>query len=143
MPKDKVEFKIGVNTFLINNNKILLGKRLSKAGYMTWGLPGGHLEPGENLAEAAKRELFEETGIQATELEFLQLINDPINDIRQDAHYIQINFLAKKWQGEPVVKEPSKCERWEWFDLNNLPKDIFFGHQAFIPAYIRKISFIS
>lgn len=138
MPKEKL-IKIGVNTFLIKDNRILLGKRLSKAGFGTWGLPGGHPEPGEQLIEGAKRELYEETGIKAIKLEFLQLINNP----EQDEHYIQINFMAKEWFGEPEVKEPDKCERWEWFDLENLPKEIFYGHKAFIPAYKQKVGFIS
>jgi len=138
MPDNK-PFKIGVNIFLIKDGQILLGKRLSKAGFGTWGLPGGHLEPGENLAEAAKRELYEETGIKVSQLEFLQLINNP----EQDEHYIQINFIAKEWLGEPELKEPEKCERWEWFDLENLPTEIFFGHRDFIPAYKQNIGFIS
>lgn len=138
MPKPNA-IRIGVNTFFLKDNKILLGKRLSKTGFGTWGLPGGHLEPGENLIEAAKREVLEETGINVIELEFLQLLNDP----RQDEHYIQINFLAKKWQGEPEVMEPEKCERWEWFKLDELPENIFFGHNQFIPAYKQGLKFIS
>ncbi|MCL5774960.1 MAG: NUDIX domain-containing protein [Patescibacteria group bacterium] len=134
---DKI--KVGINTFFIKDGKILLGKRLSKVGYGTWGLPGGHLEPGEGLIDGAKREVLEETGIEATELEFLQLINDP----RQNEHYIQINFLAKKWIGEPAVREPDKCERWEWFKLEEMPEDIFFGHKQFIPAYKQGVKFIS
>ena len=54
-------FVLGVNTFLIKDNKILLGKRLNVAGHGQWGLPGGHLEENEDLIEAAKRELLEET----------------------------------------------------------------------------------
>lgn len=132
-------FKIGVNAILIQDSKVLLGKRLSSAGSGTWGVPGGHLEPGEHLVDAVKRELLEETGLVATELTFLQLINDP----RQGEHYLQINFLVKSWSGKLELKEPDKCSEWKWFDLKNLPEDIFFGHKEFLPAYFKNINFIS
>lgn len=107
-------FKIGVNALLIHKNKVLLGKRLVKAGFGEWGFPGGHID-------------------------FLQLVNDP----RQEDHFIHINFLVKKWSGKLENKEPNKCEEWRWFDLSNLPENIFFGHEKFLPAYIKNINFIS
>jgi ADP-ribose pyrophosphatase YjhB (NUDIX family) len=42
--------------------KVLIAKRIKPS---IWSLPGGRLEPGETLAEAAMRELFEETGVTA------------------------------------------------------------------------------
>ncbi|MFG6120146.1 NUDIX hydrolase [Thalassobacillus sp. B23F22_16] len=40
-----------------------------------WGLPGGNMEPGESLQEAAERELFEETGLKAESLRFLSVLS--------------------------------------------------------------------
>jgi len=133
------QFKIGVNCFLVKDNKILLGKRLCKAGYGEWGLPGGHLEYGEDFIVGAKRELYEETGVKALEIEFNQLIND----LQENGHFIHINFLVTKWEGEIETKEPEKCAGWEWFDLDNLPTPIFYGHDNFIPAFKKGIHFIS
>lgn len=139
---DKLEnpyVKIGVNIFLIRDNKILFGKRIGKVGYGTWCLPGGHFEYGETLIGAAKRELEEETGITTESLEFLHLINDPW----QGTHYIHINFLAKEdFQGEVRVMEPDKFTEWKWFDINHLPEEIFCGHQKFIPTYLKKLIFV-
>ncbi len=130
--------KIGVNIFVFKDGKILFGKRIGKTGYGTWCLPGGHFEYGESLAGAAKRELEEETGIISNELEFLHLVNDPLEKV----HYVHINFLAKNWSGELKVTEPDKFAEWKWFDLDNLPKEIFIGHQKFIPAFVKKIGFV-
>lgn len=55
----------GVSILLHGDGKVLLVKR-GKAPYAgAWSLPGGRVEPGESLTEAALRELREETGLQA------------------------------------------------------------------------------
>lgn len=135
---DKPIVRIGVNVFVFNTeNKLLLGKRIGKVGYGTWCLPGGHFEFGEHLSEAAKRELKEETSLEASELEFIQMLNQPGTAV----HYVHMNFLAKKWSGEPKLTEPNKFAEWKWFDLNNLP-EMFEGHEQFIPAFKEKIAYI-
>jgi 8-oxo-dGTP diphosphatase len=133
--------KIGVNVFVFNEaGKILMGKRIGKTGYGTWCLPGGHFEWGESLASGAGRELEEETSLVAESLEFLHIINDPIPS--EKVHYVHINFLAKKWTGEPKVTEPDNFEKWEWFDLNNLPENMFIGHQRYVPTFLSKKVFV-
>lgn len=57
--KEERTFLIGINAFVIRDNKILLGKRKGKVGNGTWELPGGHLEHNERMQEAIARELLE------------------------------------------------------------------------------------
>lgn len=132
------KFNVGVNVFVLRDDKLLLGQRKNVYGEGSWGLPGGHLELKENMEEAAQRELKEETGLEATEFEFVNIVND----IRQDEHYIQVGFLAKDaMDDEPRLMEPDKCCEWKWFDLDNLP-DIFVGHIEQINAFKENIYFV-
>ncbi len=133
---DKYEkFHIGVNTFVVRNKRLLLGKRKNVYGAGTWGLPGGHLEYGEGMREAAARELEEETGLKADKFKFAGLINDVRKD---EEHYLQIGFLAENTgDKKPLLKEPDRCYEWEWFDLDNLPHNIFPGHAKQIQAFKR------
>ncbi len=121
---------VAVNLLLIKNGSVLLGKRLNTVGAGTYGVPGGHLEYGETLVDAAKRELLEETGVLAQDLEFLHVVTSLL-----PAHYVHVNFLVKRWQGEITNTEPDKCEGWEWHNLDALPENIFSPNKIFIEAY--------
>lgn len=126
-------FKVGVNTFVFNENgKFLLGKRKGGTRDGSWCLPGGHLEEKENILEAAKREVLEETGITLNEVSFLHFINDPGNE---SGHYLHVNAIAHGVTQEAQLKEPNKFYEWSWFEVNKLPENIFPSHDKGISLY--------
>ncbi len=136
MEKDKP--RVAVNILVVRDGKILLGKRKGSTGGGYFGLPGGKLEFYESLEDCAKRELEEETGLRCDNISFLHVINDPRpNDDK--THWIHFEFIAKDPVGQPKLMEPDKCAGWEWFDMNNLPDDIFIGFKQSIPTYLRSI----
>ena len=122
------QIKIACDIFVLKEGKLLLGIRKNSYGAGNWGLPGGHLEWGEKLAECAIRELKEETGIEAENLE-LATVTDEARDID---HYVHFGFLLDNFEGEAQLIEPEKCEKWEFFDLNNLPENLFWPHKKLI-----------
>ena len=68
--------KVGVGVIIVKEGKILLGERKNAHGEGTWCPPSGHLELGESYEECAKRETFEETGLQIKNLQFITATND-------------------------------------------------------------------
>ena len=128
---------IGINIFIIRDGKLLLGKRKNASGEGDWGLPGGHLEVNEGFKEAAARELMEETGMTAKDFVFKNVVNQPNNS----KHYIQVGFEAVSPMGDPELKEPDRCEAWEWFNIDNLPSNVFFAHTEQIKNYIQNKKF--
>lgn len=116
---------------IIKNDKgeILLGLRKSKLGNNTWGLPGGKLEKGEEIEDCIIRETLEETGMILTKMKFNCLTNDIYED---GTHFITVNMEAVEVSGTPQIMEPDKLVEWNYFSMDNLPKNLFYPFQKFI-----------
>lgn len=52
--------------------EVLVVQQSGNQGWLSWSLPKGHVEPGEDLIEAAKREIYEESGV--TKLNFIKTL---------------------------------------------------------------------
>ena len=134
---------VGVGVMVLKDNKILLGLRnpdKEKAsselqGQGTWTMPGGKVEFMERLEEAAKRELEEETSLKATKLDFL-CISD---DMTETAHYVTVGFIVREYKGEEKTMEPETILEWKWFDLEDLPKNLYSPSKKCIEKYKKEI----
>ena len=123
--KQRYETKVAVFLFLLKKEnekyKILLQER-QNTGYMD-GLYdascSGHLESMESIASATTREAYEELGIKVNQfdLELVQVVH-PYSE-----NYLNIFFIANKFEGTPEIKEPEKCSNLNWFDIDNLPEN--------------------
>ena len=134
---------IGVGVMVINENKVLLGLRnpdrikasSELQGQGTWTMPGGKVEYMEKLIDAAKRELKEETSLDATKLDIL-CISD---DMTETAHYVTVGFIVNEYFGEVKAMEPETILEWKWFNLDNLPENLYKPSAKCIEKYKNKI----
>jgi len=112
--------KVGVATIIRCDDHVLLGLRKGNHAGGTWNFPGGHLEGGESFEQCAIRETEEETGIILPSVK-LWTVENAIFHVEQK-HSVSIFMLADMPAGQDArVIEPDKCERWDWFQWNNLP----------------------
>ncbi len=132
---------VGVAVIVIQNEKVLLGKRLNSHGSGTWAFPGGHLECGESIEDCAKREVVEETGLSIKNLQCATFTNDIFGEEKK--HYVTLFVVSEYDSGELQIKEPDKCENWVWFSWNEFPEPLFLSlknllDQGFNPMSERK-----
>ncbi len=96
-----------------------------------WALPGGFVDYGETLEEAARREAREETGLEVENLRQFHAYSDPQRDPRQ--HNISLVFTAEAC-GTPQAGDDAKNARV--FPLDNLPAPLCFDHARILSDYI-------
>jgi len=99
-----------------DDSRILLGMKKRGFGMGKWNGFGGKVEPGENINEAAKREVFEEVGIEIPEPEHMGTIEF---EFVGNPQILEVHvFHTKEFRGEPKESEEM---RPEWFSKNKIP----------------------
>ena len=118
----RVDIRIAAYGVIIESGRILLA-HWNEAGHTGWTLPGGGLEPGEDPADAARREILEETGHTA-ELRGLVGIDshvvapeDRIRGGTTPLHSLRIVYRAKVTGGELRNELGGSTDEAAWFDL--------------------------
>jgi putative (di)nucleoside polyphosphate hydrolase len=131
---DRYRPNVGVVLFH-HDGRVWLGKRANTAGPHTWQFPQGGVDPGEDLLDAARRELLEETGVSTTSF------------LGATGGWITYDFpegwsgskAAKGWLGQRQVwfalrfegdeseidlhaHAPAEFEAWRWGDLEEAPE---------------------
>jgi 8-oxo-dGTP diphosphatase len=103
-----------VGVVVLKGDRVLLVRRGKEPGRGRWGLPGGAVELGETVAQAAEREVDEECGIEVQVRDVIEVIDRIIADddgqIRY--HYILIDLLAEHRRGDPIASSDAMEVRW-------------------------------
>ncbi|MGO4387380.1 NUDIX hydrolase [Microvirga sp. 2YAF29] len=105
---------------VIENGRALLVRRANPPDAGLWGYPGGKIEYGETVYEAAIRELREETGVEAEARSIITTLDIVVRaeDGAVTQHYILIAVLCRWLSGEPVAADDAL--EAGWFALDGL-----------------------
>ena len=119
---------VGVGAIIIEDGRVLLVKRGHPPLAGEWSIPGGVLEVGETLREAAVREAREETCLTVEPAELLGVYDRVLRDDdgRTLYHYVLIDFLCRRVGGEARAADDADEVRWftqEEADELALPED--------------------
>ncbi len=124
--------RVGVGVFVIRDGKFLMGKRIGSHGAETWSIPGGWIEYGETLEQAAAREVREETSMKITRVTFAALTN---NIFRKESIHSLTVWMTSNWAaGEPSITEPDKFIEQRWVDIDDLPKPLFLPWEQLLKS---------
>ena len=104
-----------VGVVCLKGDQVLLIRRGTQPRLGEWSLPGGRIEPGERVLDAALRELKEETGVEAELLGLIEIV-DALFTSRTTGettrHYVLIDFAARWLSGEPVAGDDAAEARF-------------------------------
>lgn len=124
--------KITTLCIVHQQQKVLLGMKKRGFGAGRWNGFGGKLKAGETLEQGAKREILEECGIDAKNMEKLGVIDFHWNN-KPDV--MEVNFFKiKEFSGTPAESEEMKPE---WFDVDKIPFQLMWQDDPFwIPLFL-------
>jgi 8-oxo-dGTP diphosphatase len=105
---------VGVGAIILRGNKILMVERGGQPLKGFWSLPGGVLRTGELLHDGLRREVMEETGIEAKPLGVCEVFERLSRDRRGrlEYHYVLIDYLCKAVRGRVRASDDAKAARW-------------------------------
>lgn len=107
-----------VATLIFNpQGQVLLGRRLGKAWKNHYAPPGGKVDWGERVQDAACRETWEEAALNSYNLLHVGVEED----ITENHHFLTFFFQTSHFSNTPANMEPDKCAGWDWYDLDKLP----------------------
>ncbi len=130
---------LGVSVVIIKDESVLL---ILRGDFPVWGLPGGAVESGESIAEAAIREVHEETGL---DIRLIRLVGIYFRPQGLEGHH-QALFTAEVSGGE-TKPDGFETLKVEWFPLDHLPERLLGYHRLSIhdalqvgPAVVRSLN---
>lgn len=131
---------VGVGAILVNpQGQVFLARRgpLAKNERGLWEFPGGSVEFGEKLADALKREMFEEFGVEIVVGDLLDVVDHILPEEGQ--HWVSPTFICPRFSGSPTIREAGKCTEIGWFDPHHTPPDLTLITRINLENYLQRI----
>jgi len=116
--------------------KVLLIQRKAEPFRECWAIPGGFVEITEDLETAARRELWEETGVKNVFLEQLYTFGAPKRDPRE--RIISVAYYSLVRLSQHTIRAASDALNACWYPIHNLPT-LAFDHQGIMDIAIKRL----
>ncbi len=126
--------RVNIDILIIRDNKILLGllpKNWLLDGKQSYGFPGRDINFKETIKDAVIRNIKEEINCNVKNYKVI-CVNE---NFALGNHYIGIGITATI-DGEVKLLKPEDWDKWEWFDRNNIPQNLFPAAKNLIECYL-------
>ena len=128
---------LGAVTLVLDQDHRLLMMKRTDSGH--WGIPGGAVELGEVIEEAAIRETREETNLEIVQMSLFGVFSGPDLYYKypngDEVYNVSIVYLSHDWRGEVQLND--EHSQWDWFAASDLPEDFSPPIQTILDQFKR------
>lgn len=122
--------RVGAGVAVLRGAEVLLVRRQDNG---LWDIPGGRVEPGERVEDAARRELLEETTLSVERLRLLGVFSGPQHRHTypdgNSADWVTVLYMAQEISGLPTAQDDASEVRW--WSLSSLPGHVSPATRAY------------
>ncbi|MHC4692844.1 MAG: NUDIX domain-containing protein [Planctomycetota bacterium] len=136
-PRPMVAADAAVFSIFEGKVKLLLVERGNEPFKGQWALPGGFVDIDEELEDAVARELEEETGLTGVGLKQIGTFGKCGRDPR--GRVITVTYMGFLTEGSSEVAAGDDAAKAQWFDIEQLPKDLAFDHDVVTKFVIERL----
>jgi ADP-ribose pyrophosphatase YjhB (NUDIX family) len=104
-----------VGAVVVRDDELLMVKRGKDPGKGLWSLPGGRVERGEYLADALRREVREETGLDVTVGDLVGIF-----EVVGEPHYVVLDFFARAEHEDALAAAADDVDEVRWVPLDHV-----------------------
>lgn len=119
---------------IVEEDRVLLGKRSTSPSKNKWDIPGGFLELGEHPETGLKREVLEETGLEIEIVDMIGFFMDTYG--KNGDSTLNICYVAKS-KGEKI-KAADDVKELRWFKIAKLPQNLAFKNTREMLGCLKK-----
>lgn len=131
---DRPHNRVAADVIIARQDRIVLIKRRYEPFKGQWCLPGGHVEHGEQVRDAAVREAKEETGLDVQLQDLFGVYDGPGRDPRGPV----ISIVYTATAGQEALDPATDAADAEWFPVSTLPDRLGFDHDRIVADYLRR-----
>lgn len=127
--------QVGLEILVIKDNKFLLGLLTNKwavEGQQVYGVPGREIKFREKIGEAVKKSIKEEFDCRVKNYKVISVNSN----YSWGNHFIGVGVVAEI-DGEIKNLKPEDWEKWEWFDKDKIPPNLFPAAKNVIECYLK------
>lgn len=123
MEKTQIFQWVAIKALIVEEGKILLGKRLDQDDHGLFEIPGGKLEVGETFRETLKREVLEETGVEIDPIDLQESEGKPIFMAQtKSRHRVTVVILAKVLNKDKMVEKTDELDEIKFYSKEEVGK---------------------
>jgi 8-oxo-dGTP diphosphatase len=135
--RPSVTVDVVIFTLMESELHVLLVKRRHWPFEGCWAIPGGFVQMDESLETAARRELWEETGVDDLYMEQLYTFGDPRRDPR--TRVISVAYFALIRADQHPIRASDESTDVRWFPVSGLPGKLAFDHDSILAIALDRL----